>query len=117
MLKTMLGERFHNIWYVGEVSEEGVDKIIQYLTDFSSKAVGRVRLRFYIDKPGDISYLANIKRILLHNTSLSIVVEERLVDELQKDLASIDDEVILIRSKQSPLEIQDVERVKVIEVG
>lgn len=112
---TMLSQKFYNVWYVGEINEDGVDKIIECLLDYSSKAIGRVKLRFYLNNIQDLSYIAYVRRILLQNTSLSIVIEERLVEDLERDIKSAEDEVVVIKNR-GDLEIPLSEKIKIVEV-
>ncbi len=116
MPETMLEQRFSNIWCVGEINEEVVDKIIMYMSDFSSRATNRVRLRFYNDRAGDISYIDNLRKILLHNTNLSIVVEEKPIDELQGDVASLEDEAVLICSRHYSVNVPATDKLRIVEV-
>jgi hypothetical protein len=117
MPMTILGQRFYDVWYVGELSEEGVDRIIECLLDYSCRAAGRVRLRFYLQNIGDLTYMAYVRRILLQNTSLSIVIEEKSIQDLEKDieLAKDGDGIVLIKNMVG-LEVPVNEKIKIIEV-
>lgn len=110
----MLGQRFHDIWYVGEVSEEGVDRIIECLLEYHSKAGMRIRLRFYLENVDDLSYMTHVRRILLQNTSLSILVEARRTEDLERDIESAE-EVTLIKNKVD-LQIPLNTKIKIMEV-
>ncbi len=112
---TILDQRFYNVWYVGEINEDGVDRIIECLVNYSSKAIGRVRLRFYLKNIQDLSYIAYVRRILLQNTSLSIVIEEKLVEDLERDIKSAEDEIVVIKNRGG-LEIPLSEKIKIVEV-
>lgn len=117
MPTTILGQRFYDVWYVGEISEDGVDRIIECLLDYSCKATGRVRLRFYLQNMEDLTYMAYVRRILLQNTSLSIVMEEKSVEDLERDIRAVKDEdrIVLIKNMVS-LEIPINEKIKIVEV-
>ncbi|MEM1584328.1 MAG: hypothetical protein QXF28_04885 [Nitrososphaerota archaeon] len=115
MPETMLGQRFHDIWYVGEVSEEGVDRIIECLLDYHSKAEMRIRLRFYLENVDDLSYMVHVRRILLQNTSLSILVEARPIEDLKRDVEAAEEEITLIKNKVD-LQIPLNTKVKIMEV-
>ncbi|MEN2975505.1 MAG: hypothetical protein ABDH32_08055 [Candidatus Caldarchaeales archaeon] len=114
-MESVLKQRFHNIWYVGELDEKGVDRIIQQLKNLPGKVTPRVRIRFYLGDGKDLTYLANCRRILLENFSISIVIEDRHVDELKKDIESAREDVILIANG---IHIEDIknERIKLVEV-
>jgi hypothetical protein len=117
MPETMLEKRFRDVWCVGEINEDVVDKIITQLSDFSSRATSRVRLRFYNDRAGDISYIEHLRKILLHNTNLSIVVEEKPIDELPGDVKSLEDEAVLICSRRYySVNVPSTDRLRIVEV-
>jgi len=113
----ILSQRFYDVWYVGEISEDGVDRIIECLLDYSCKVAGRVRLRFYLQNMKDLTYMAYVRRILLQNTSLSIVIEEKSIKDLERDIGSAKDEdrIVLIKNMVS-LEVPINQKIKVIEV-
>lgn len=115
MPETMLGQRFHGIWHVGEINEKSVDRIIECLLDYSSKAAMRVRLRFYLENVEDLSHMAYVRKILLQNTSFSIVIESRPLRDLEKDIKSAEEEVTIIKNSVD-LDTPLGEKIKIIEV-
>lgn len=115
MLGTVLGQRFYNIWYVGEVTEEGIDRVIEFLRSLQFKAESGVKIRFYLENVAGLRYLHHVRRVLISNTSLSIVVEEKLLSELENDAQSMDGEIVLIANKYD-LDIPNSEKIKIVKV-
>ncbi|MCX8192485.1 MAG: hypothetical protein N3G77_01585 [Nitrososphaeria archaeon] len=112
---TMLKQRFHEIWYVGKLDEDGVNTIVDQMSNVFIKVKDRVRLRFYLDNQNDLSYIASCRRILTENIALSIVIEDKPLDDLKKDIETVKDEVVLICNKFDLGEINN-EKVRLVEV-
>lgn len=115
MPETMLGQRFYDIWYIGKVNDEGLDKIIECLFDHHSRAEMRIRLRFYLENVEDLSYMAYVRRILLQSVGLSIIIEAKPVGDLERDIKLAKEEVTLIKNDVN-LEIPFTGKIKIMEV-
>lgn len=115
----MLAKRFYEVWVLGAPGEREVEEIKKCLFEAVRVGEARLRLRIYTNKVEDISYLGELRRLLLENTSLSIVVESRNIGELPRDLEAHEGEVIFIANEPTPLFDLDSfrEKLRVIKVG
>lgn len=92
----MLSQRFTEVWVIGEVDETDSELLKQALTTALVKGSRRVRFRFYLSAPGNLSYMEAMRHVLLENVAASIVVEEKPIEELKRDLETIRDEIIVV---------------------
>jgi len=95
----MLNERFYEVWFVGDLDEDGVKKLRESLFDALRRGEKRIRFRFYLTERGDLSYLGELRRILLENTRLSIAIDESDFRKLEEDIKSLEKEVLIIVNK------------------
>ena len=117
----MLAQKFLKIWLVGEADDRMVEKLKEKLREAFSREERRIALRFYLEDASSMAHLEAMRPVLLENTLLSVVVEEKPVSELEKDLASLgeEDEVLLIlngRLKNLP-ELPRGRKLRVEKVG
>ena len=94
----MLTQRFFKVWLVGAIDEHVVKKLKEKLFEALSKGKRGIIFRFYISDADDRSYLEVMRPVLLENTVLSVLIEERQITDLQKDLADLSsgEEVVLL---------------------
>lgn len=114
----MLSKRFYEIWLLGTLDDKVMEKIKECLSDAIRCREERARIRIYTEDQNDVSYLDYLRKVLIDNTLLSIVLEFRDIKKIFEDLESKDGEVTLIINK-SPLHIDLMrfrDRLKVIEV-
>ena len=117
----MLTQKFLKVWLVGEADDRIVGKLKEKLREALSRGERRIAFRFYLEDASGTAHLEAMRPVLLENTVLSVVVEEKPISELEKDLASLseEDEVLLIlsgRPKNLP-ELPRGGRLRVEEVG
>lgn len=82
----MLNKKFFTIWFAGRLDDKAVEKLRRKLAEALARREQKVLLRFYLDEGSRESYYDALRRILLSNVALSVVVEERPAPDLQKDL-------------------------------
>lgn len=117
----MLTQRFFKVWVVGEADDQMVEKLKEKLHEALARGERRIVFRFYLRDMSSTAHLEAMRPVLLENTLLSVVVEERDFSELEKDLASLSKEegVLLLlsgRLKNLP-ELPRDGRLRVEEVG
>ncbi|MCD6261198.1 MAG: hypothetical protein J7J28_05390 [Thaumarchaeota archaeon] len=101
---SVLGQRFSEVWIVGEPSEDIVEALKRVVRDSTSKGVKRLKLIFYLSNPRDLNYLNLLRPVLLENVSMSIVVEERSIKNLLDDVRLVKDEVNVVMGSMVPVE-------------
>lgn len=99
----MLTGRFYEVYFLGRLDEVGVEKLKECVFEATKRGEERVRIRFYVRDGADISYLDELKKVLLENVLLSIVVESRELEKLTEDLESDEGEITLIINEDSSL--------------
>ena len=93
----MLSQEFFEVWIVGEVDDQLIEKLKEKLYEAYGKRHRRICFRFYSDNPrSNLAYLEAMRSVLLENTALSIVIEERRIKDLEKDSEHLKDEAILL---------------------
>ncbi|MCD6591693.1 MAG: hypothetical protein J7K78_01585 [Thaumarchaeota archaeon] len=93
----MLSQEFFEVWIVGEVDDQLIEKLKEKLHEACGKSHRRIRFRFYSNNPrSNLAYLDAMRSVLLENTALSIVIEERGIEDLEKDSEHLKDEAILL---------------------
>lgn len=115
MVESVLDKTFYELWHIGEVDDSSIDKIIDYVNRAISEEVRSIKLRFYLKNHGDLSYIHYIRRILISNTLATIVVEDRVVEELRKDLEKLNSKVVVILNKIE-LEFPRTDKIEIVEV-
>jgi len=113
----VLEQEFFEVWVVGDLGEELVEKLKEKLREAYRRNHPRIRFRFYYDAQNSLNFEA-IRSILLENTRLSIVIEERPFKALESDLGSIGGEVSLLVSKKlvPSMKLPKNSRLKLAEV-
>lgn len=99
----MLSQRFFKIWFTGELNEEAIEHLTRKIAEALVRRERRVLLRFYLDESSRESYYDALRRILLNNVSLSIIIEERPVSQLRDDLEKVSGEEMLLIFGRSAL--------------
>lgn len=92
----MLTKRFYDVWFLGRLDDVGVEKLKKYLFEAVKNGEERLRIRIYVRDGEEVSYLDELKKVLLENVLLSIVVESREIEKFAEDLESHRGEVALI---------------------
>lgn len=98
----MLIRRFYEVWVFGRLDKRGAEEIRKCLFEAIRRREERLRIRIYGQDLEDVSHLGELRKILLENTSLSIVVELRDSEKIAEDLGSHEGEVTLIISEPPP---------------
>ncbi len=101
---SMLGQRFSEVWIVGEPGEDMVEALKRIVRDSMFRGVKRLKLIFYLSNPKDLNYLNLLRPVLLENVSMSIVVEERSIKNMPDDAKLIKDEINVVVGKPVPVE-------------
>ena len=101
---SMLGQRFSEVWIVGEPGEDMVEALKRVVRDNMFRRVKRLKLIFYLSNPRDLNYLNLLRPVLLENVSMSIVVEERPIKNLLDDARLVKDEVNVVMGSMVPIE-------------
>ena len=101
---SVLGQRFSEVWIVGEPGEDIVEALKRVVRDSTSRGVKRLKLVFYLRGPRDLNYLNLLRPVLLENVSMSIVVEERSIKNLLDDARLVKDEVNVVMGSMVPIE-------------
>ena len=115
----MLEQKFFEVWVVGDPKEEKlIEKLREKLSEAHQKKHLRIRFRFYYEGPRSPPYLEVMRPILLDNTRLSVVVEEKSLKFLASDLEDLEDEVSLLVSRKRAFSIKlpKGSRLKIVEV-
>ncbi|MCX8188020.1 MAG: hypothetical protein N3F65_05385 [Nitrososphaeria archaeon] len=114
----MLARRFYEVWVLGGLSKGEAEEIKRCLSEAVMRRAERLRIRIYNKNSEDLSYLDELKGILLENVSLSIVVESRDVGKLVEDLESHEGEITFIigPSFQLPDKARFQGKLRIIEV-
>ena len=107
-VETMLGQRFSEVWIVGEPGEDVVEALKRIVRDRMFRGVKRLKLVFYLSSPRDLNYLNLLRPVLLENVSMSIVVEERPLKNLLDDARLVKDEVNVVMGSMVPIEFMKV---------
>lgn len=113
----MLSQRFLKIWFAGELDEEAIEHLKRKIAEALAHHERRILFRFYLDEGSREPYYDALRRILLSNVSLSVVIEERSASQLQSDLERASgEEILLIFGRGAPrfspsgkLSIEEVE--------
>ena len=92
----MLAERFYEVWFVGNLDEDGVKKLRESLFDALKKGEKRMRLRFYLTERNDLSYLGELRGVFLENTRLTVVIESRELGRLEEDVKTAEKDVLIV---------------------
>lgn len=92
----MLSESFHEIWIVGELGDEDVEKIKEAIAKRVLKGERRIKIKFYLREIGSLPYLEGLRKVLLENVHASIVVEEKAIDELMRELERSEKKVAIL---------------------
>jgi len=103
-IESMLGQRFSEIWVVGELGENAIETLKRIVRDSMFRGVKRLKLIFYLSNPKDLNYLNLLRPVLLENVSMSIVVEERSIKNMPDDAKLIKDEINVVVGKPVPVE-------------
>lgn len=98
----MLSQRFLRIWFAGELDEDAIEHLRRKIAEALARHERRILFRFYLNEGSREPYYDALRRILLNNVSLSIVVEERPIPELQSDLEKESGEILLIVGRGAP---------------
>jgi len=101
---SMFGQRFSEVWIVGEPGEDMVEALKRILRDSMFRRVKRLKLAFYLSNPKDLNYLNLLRPVLLENVSMSIVVEERPIKNLLDDARLVKDEINVVMGSMVPVE-------------
>ena len=114
----LLEQRFFEVWVVGNLGKEFVEKLKEKLSEAYQSNCPRIRFRFYYDDPHNSLNFEAIRSILLENTRLSVVIEERSLETLESDLRSLGGEVSLLVSRElaSSMKFPKDSRLKLVEV-
>lgn len=114
----MLNRRFYEVWFLGVLDEGGAEEIRKCLFEAAKRREERLRIRIYTKGPEDTSHLGALRKILIEDTSLSIVVESREAEKIDEDLESHEGEVTLIINRPPPLKdlTRFQEKLRIIEV-
>ena len=114
----MLEQEFFEVWVVGDLGKGLVEKLKERLSEAYQRNYPRIRFRFYYSDPHNSLNFEAIRSILLENTRLSIVIEERPLETLESDLRSLGGEVSLLVSKElaSSRKFPKNSRLKLVEV-
>jgi len=114
----LLEQKFFEVWVVGNLGEEFVEKLKEKLFEAHQRNCPRIRFRFYYGDPHNSLNFEAIRSILLENTRLSVVIEERSLETLESDLRSLGGEVSLLvsRALASSMKFPKNSRLKLVEV-
>ena len=114
----MLEQEFFEVWVVGDLGEGLVEKLKEKLSEAYQRNYPRIRFRFYYGDPHNSLNFEAIRSILLENTRLSVVIEERPLKTLESDLRSLGSEVSLLVSRRlaSSIKLPRSSRLKIVEV-
>ena len=114
----MLEQEFFEVWVVGDLGEGLVEKLKEKLSEAYQRSYPRIRFRFYYGDPHNSLNFEAIRSILLENTRLSVVIEERPLKTLEPDLRSLGGEVSLLVSRKlaSSIKLPRSNRLKLVEV-
>ena len=107
-IESMLGQRFSEVWVVGELGEDAVETLKRIVRESMFRGVKRLKLIFYLSGPKDLNYLNLLRPVLLENVSMSIVVEERPIKNLLDDAGLVKDEVNVVMGSMVPIEFMKV---------
>jgi len=97
----MLKEHFAEVWFAGELDEESVKKLREKMTSVLKKGGRRIRFRFYLKNRKDTRYFDALRKLLLENTTLTIVIEDENIDKLPEDARKTGGQVVLIANNLS----------------
>jgi len=115
----LLEQKFFEVWVVGDPKEEKlIEKLREKLSEAHQKKHLRIRFRFYYGNSQSSPYFEALRPILLDNTRLSVVVEEKSLEALASDLEDLEDEVSLLVSRKlaSSIKLPRSSRLKIVEV-
>ena len=98
----MLSQGFLKIWFAGELDDEAIERLRRKIAEALARHERRILFRFYLNEGSREPYYDALRRILLDNVSLSIVIEERPASELQNDLERESGEILLIVGRGAP---------------
>lgn len=99
----MLSQKFLKVWFAGRLNEESIEALRRKIAEALVRRERRMLFRFYLDEGSREPYYDALRRILLENVSLSIVIEERPASQLQDDLEKEPDEnLFLILGEGAP---------------
>ncbi|MCD6341912.1 MAG: hypothetical protein J7L83_03560 [Thaumarchaeota archaeon] len=114
----MLDERFYEVWFVGDLDEDGVKKLRESLFDALKKGEKRMRLRFYLTERNDLSYLGELRGVFLENTRLTVVIESRGLGRLEEDVKTAEKDVLIVVNKIAALpSTLHSEKLRIVKVG
>ena len=102
---SVLGQRFSEVWIVGEPGEDIVEALKRIVRDSMFRGIKRLKLIFYLSNPRELNYLNLLRPVLLENVSMSIVVEERSIKNLLDDARLVKDEVNVVMGSMVPVEL------------
>jgi len=110
----MLKEHFSEVWFAGELDEESVKKLREKMISILKKGERRIRFRFYLKSRENSQYLDAIRKILLENTALTIVIEDEGIEKLPEDVGKISGQVVLIVNNLPPEFLKTVEGERLV---
>jgi len=115
----MLEEHFEEIWFAGELDEDGLRRLREGVVEVFMRGGRRVKLRFYLEDPSGLQYFEVLRKLLLDNTVMTIVVEDRGLDKLLEDASRAGAEpTLVVKGLPSDLlaSLRDM-GLRVVEVG
>jgi len=92
----VLSQEFAEVWIAGKVGETEIEALRKALLECARRGRRRLRFRFYLNPREGLSYIEALRRVLLENVSMSIVVEERPIDELPLHAEKLKGEVLMV---------------------
>ena len=110
----MLKEHFSEVWFAGELDEESVKKLREKMISILKNGARRIRFRFYLKSRENSQYLDAIRKILLENTALTIVIEDECIEKLPEDVEKIGGQVVLIVNNLPPEVLKTVEGERLV---
>ena len=108
----MLSQRFTEVWVIGGVDEADSELLKQALITALTKGSRRIKFKFYLPNPGDLGYMEAMRPVLLENVVASIVVEEKPLEELERDLETVGEEVIVVSGREGRSILDSLEKLK-----
>ena len=85
-LAALLAKEAEEVWVLGDAGKAMVEELRELLIKAARSGKKRMRLIFYLDDPRRLDYLNLLRAVLVENTSMSIIVEEKPRKTLEHDL-------------------------------
>lgn len=90
-------EHLYEVWLVGELGTECVDRLYRELELAARSGKRMLKLRFYLKDRNDPRYYEVMRGLLLKNALLSIFIEDRSLEDFSKDLMRKASDVTVIK--------------------